>query len=167
MRSFCIHRGKCYDQKKIFKNGNYRLVIPKGAGRTIPGGISQEAIPAWKGPSKQGLGDVQGTVVALGTRVQQDKCGWVHPIVLLRSLGMALCINLHLSQSFPPSRGSWDSSVAEMSPPGVWHCLHCVTCGVILDILTGNSDPKSTQLPLPGNPEFPAASPWAAGNILV
>lgn len=54
-----------------------------------------------KGHPRRAGGDGQGTVVALGTHVQQDKGGWVHPSVLLRFLGMALWINLHLPRAFP------------------------------------------------------------------
>lgn len=54
-----------------------------------------------KGHPRRTGGDGQGTVVALGTHVQQDEGGRVHPSVLLQFLGMALQINLHLPRAFP------------------------------------------------------------------
>lgn len=163
MRRFCIHRGSATTPKK-FKN---RESLPRYTKWSWEN-HSWPDQPPWK-PSQHGKGrpgraggGVQGSVVALGSHMQQDKGGWVHPSVLLGFLGMALWRNLHLPRAFPELSSLTRflgqfcvllSLPAEVSPPQVALPALCHLCP-FHEILTGNPDPKSTRLPLPGTWSF-------------
>lgn len=146
MRRFCIHRGSATIQKIKKINGNCRLVIPNGTGRAVPCGISLlGSHPSMERAIQEGLGGVQGTVVALGSHVQQDK-GWLGspqgPAGIPWNGPMDKAApSQSFSRAFLPHEAPGTVLCLLRCPLLKWHCLHCV-----LEILTGNPDPKSPFL---------------------